>query len=225
LMTEPVNCPYLSKEYTECGGGASVYVDPATTDGSIKIGATCYELGSGNFDESPVDVAESVYSDCDDCNPPAMAACGTPNADPTFFVTLSWDDPVDESSSSGATMDFLGCTFTNGETKEVFSSFYKNSTSLTPTSYDYERWRKGTSFELWRYGGNFLKLATIKINSDRDFWSIVNTFIGRSTTDIGILTVGDVGQITDYALLNKQKNNTFTDVNNITYTWTEGNGW
>ena len=36
----------------------------------------------------------------------------------------------------------------------------------------------------------------------------------------------DVGQGPgNYRVLSKQKNNTFTDVSGITYTWTEGNGW
>ena len=44
--------------------------------------------------------------------------CGTPNSDPTLFVTMSWLDMNIE------TKDFLNCDWCNGETKEVYATDY-----------------------------------------------------------------------------------------------------
>jgi hypothetical protein len=43
-----------------------------------------------------------------------MLDCGTPNADPTLFVTVSWTD-------AASTKNLYGCTWCNGETKNVYS--------------------------------------------------------------------------------------------------------
>jgi len=69
--------------------------------------------------------ASTVATLCGAVVPPA--ACGVPNADPTMFVTMTWTD-------LDVTKDFLGCTWTNGETKEVYSTFYTKSRFGSPYS-------------------------------------------------------------------------------------------
>jgi hypothetical protein len=70
-----------------------------------------------------------------------MLACGTPNGDPTVFVTVSWTDPA-------PTKNWLGCTFTNGETKEVYSTSYSYLPSASPThiNWDWLKEHTGSSF-------------------------------------------------------------------------------
>jgi hypothetical protein len=161
-----------------------------------------------------------------------MLACGTPNADPTQFITLSWID-------ADPTKSWLGCTWTNGETKEVYSTTYGE---LAAGSSYTNNWRRkpgaNESFALTRkfvgtagFNGEgkaqiFIRpvglggLADYFIN----YFSITSTF--NYTYLGGLISIGDVGQGTnDYLIKNNQKNNTFTDVNDVTYTWTQGNGW
>ena len=70
----------------------------------------------------------SGFSDCNDCF--SVEACGTPNDFPTLFGTLSWTD-------SDITKTWLGCTWTNGEMKEIYAfsyGKYYNSTIFPSTT-------------------------------------------------------------------------------------------
>jgi hypothetical protein len=58
--------------------------------------------------------------------PPGPLACGTSNANPTMLITMSWTD-------ADVTKSFLGCTWTNGEQKDVFSTSYSRNTTLPYT--------------------------------------------------------------------------------------------
>ena len=63
-----------------------------------------------------------------------IGSCGTPNADPTVFVTVVWTD-------LDATKNYLGCSWCNGETKEVYATNYvKQSGYMTSTNDNKESW-------------------------------------------------------------------------------------
>lgn len=70
----------------------------------------------------------SGFIDCQECF--AVDSCGDPNDFPTLFGTLSWTD-LDVSKS------WLGCTWTNGEMKEIYAfsyGKYYNSTIFPNTT-------------------------------------------------------------------------------------------
>lgn len=54
----------------------------------------------------------------------SFATCGTPNADPTLFVTV---ESANVGGQSLFPFSLLGCSFTDGETKEVYSTTYNTA--------------------------------------------------------------------------------------------------
>ena len=158
-----------------------------------------------------------------------MATCGTPNANPTMFVTLSWID-------ADVTKNWLDCSWTNGETKEVYSTSI--SFGLTNTGYSSARWERdfvpgGGLISMFAYQTSSttqeirLKLETVQGVDLTDRFVRESTTDYRSYSDLGLLSVGDIPPqgSTNAQLISKQKNNTYTDVNGVTYTWVEGNNW
>jgi hypothetical protein len=57
-------------------------------------------------------------------------------------------------------------------------------------------------------------------------YSSFSTFT-NTVTNVGNLTIGDIGLQGDYQITSKPNfmPNTYTDASNITYSWTQGNGW
>ena len=95
---------------------------------------------------------DPLVNDPLDCQ---MASCianplGLKGSDPTVFMTISWTD-------SDLTKTYVGCTWCNGETKEVFSSDYNGPLNTTTTTLYNEQWRiqnhAGNHFQLNANGG------------------------------------------------------------------------
>jgi hypothetical protein len=138
------------------------------------------------------------------------------------------------------TKSFLGCTWTNGETKEVYPLSYTVTSSTTPFLAYGEQWARyitfANVFSMGRFANGFTPNFTngsndinqrLNLNGDTYRWQSGNLIppTPSALPSLGILSVGDRPIPADAMLLTKQKNNTFTDSNNITYTWGEGNGW
>jgi hypothetical protein len=142
----------------------------------------------------------------------------------------------------GDTKSWAGCTWTNGETKEVYATNYFQYAG--GSSYT-ELWLRNTgtnsAADVLKMNRRFFGTTGLAIAEGRAYLGLrptgsigkgdlfVNYFSLTSTFNyayLGILSIGDVGQgANDYLLNHKQKNNSFTDANNVTYSWTEGNGW
>jgi hypothetical protein len=134
------------------------------------------------------------------------------------------------------TKDWLGCTWTNGETKEVYAISYGTVSLNTPYFSYGESWRRslagGNRFGMNIFANGFTLNANsltqsigLRVNYDNDKFSWGGGSIIGYFSYLGILSLADRPQPANAYLRNKQKNNTFTDSNNITYTWNEGNGW
>jgi hypothetical protein len=188
--------------------------------------------------------ASSASSDSSDSSSGGvLATCGTPNADPTINMTVSWID-------ADVTKNWLGCTWTNGETKVVYASTYNDiyqPPNTTNTFFPYGRywrknWNKNGQFFMGRnfstfdapypttyidHSGANMYISPVGSPGNILDYFTVNRFIGTYTVaNLGILSTGDRGALANVNL--NQPNfmpNSFTDSNNITYTWTEGNGW
>ncbi len=173
-----------------------------------------------------------------DCSSP-MLACGTVTGDPTLFVTLTWVD-------ADVTKSWLGCTWTKGEIKEVYATGYsKGVDSVAGYPSAGESWRRNQPFDndltiynsIWDAANhNTLTshIATMVVrlrNGNFPGQDIYTDYIRKYTWttsysfNIGAISSGDLISWPDYRLINKQKNGSFTDANNVTYAWSEGNGW
>jgi hypothetical protein len=180
---------------TGCGVSPAGFVTPEGGDAPSGGGGT----GS---------VGSDVSSDVSSASPAGCAGtCGTPNGDPTIEMTLTWTD-------SDTTKSWLGCTWTNGECKTVYADTYE-------FAYGRQVWDKDTDGFGMRRAKALSTSVSINLRGNTD--KVLSSYVFKN--DLGILGVGDVPTISDYILLDKQKNNTFTDANGITYTWVEGTGW
>lgn len=96
----------------------------------------------------------------------AFADCGTPNGDPTLLATFSWTD-VDVNKN------WLGCTWTNGETKEVFASTYNKyyAATLFPNTVGIPY----QGLELWKKRNTALDLLSMYANPLRYFQVTLGT--------------------------------------------------
>ncbi len=217
----------------------------------IKVGEICYEL-VGLVEEAPNAVAEDTFETCEECEGSSAPSgevsqdssaessdacgesdtCGTPNGDPTLLVTLTWTDSDD-------TKQWLGCTWCNGQQKEVYATLYDASTVFTGTEQEWDR-----NLSLRMRGFHYdditsdaedpqtlkLTLKTVLGNIYKDDfrWYGSTGTAGAVANDLGIINVTDVENVPaglGNQLLTKMKNNSYTDANGITYTWTEGTGW
>jgi hypothetical protein len=131
------------------------------------------------------------------------------------------------------TKDWLGCTWTNGETKEVYPDTYELNGGLY-----FETWRRSpntmtNNFRMNRSFSTSTLQGTVKLGLNGpdnlhqhgfDVYTFTTTTTG---SDFGILVPGDVGQSSmNYRLLDKQAGtNSFTDVSGVTYNWSRGAGW
>jgi hypothetical protein len=145
-------------------------------------------------------------------------------------MTLSWLD-------ADVTKSFLGCTWTNGQSQELYATSYGTFSLNTPYFSYGESWTRsfGVSNRLkmsifangFTLNANNLTQSIglfVNNNTDRFSWG-GGSLLTTPITELGILSLADRPQPVNAYLRTKQKNNTFTDVNNITYTWVEGNGW
>jgi hypothetical protein len=141
-----------------------------------------------------------------------------------MFITVSWTDP-------DVTKNWLGCTWTNGEQKEVYTTSYQlqNQYGLFR-----EYWRRSIASSRFAFGrqANAAQPNTIGfgieynnvLESDYVLWFY--TFTSIATFQLGILSLGDRGTTMNYRVNQAPyMPNSYTDSNNITYTWTQGNGW
>jgi len=163
--------------------------------------------------------------------PPGPLACGTPNSDPTMIVTMSWTD-VD------VTKSYLGCTWTNGETKELYTTFYQAVVGSLET------WRRdaGPDPQLFHLHGNeyypgtapslyetILGGASIGVVYHTNYRLQIfkdSTFTG-SSGNVGVSasspTAGAL--VTGAPIAPSHKSGSVTFTNGITVSWGEGNLW
>ncbi len=201
----------------------------------IKVEGVCYEI-VGSADVPPDAVSEGEFSTCEDCVCEHPDTCGTPNGDPTLLVTLTWTD-------DDLTKEWVGCTWCNGQTKTVYASNYNY---FNTGDYAEEFWARtkvggpGTfngAFFMERYYAYTTSEPPERIlinlpytltagGGCRDEFDTYTTQSFRTNAScLGILSIGDMPVTPPAFLLSKQKNNSHTDANGITYTWTEGTGW
>jgi hypothetical protein len=230
-------------DITEDEIGIDTYISCETCLESENSSSSSSDSSQPEIENSTVSISSSsdssdsdILSLSSDSSTPVMLACGTPNGDPTLFTTLSWID-------ADVTKDWLGCTFTNGETKEVYGEYEINPG--TPTT-AFEQWgiQQGT-INNGRFGMSMFTTQALAGGINGGVVTIKGTPIGgingrsylygsgSNTFSISTGLGGVIGFVEadmpynrgSYLLLAKQKNNAYTDVNGVTYTWTEGNGW
>ncbi len=211
---------YHATEFTSCNPAGGPFAD-VPAPGSLP---TDLELCLCPSDESS---AESSAT----CDQPDT--CGTPNGDPTLLVTLTWTD-------SDETKEWVGCTWCNGQTKTVYASNYSY---FNTGDYAEEFWQRskvgggGFAGAFWMeayYASStsepperlLIDVPLVGGGNCRDEVSTYSTQSYRQNAScLGILGTGDMPVAPGGFLLGKQKNNSYTDANGITYTWTEGTGW
>jgi hypothetical protein len=114
---------------------------------------------------------------------PDYELCGTPNADPTMFLTLSWTDE-DETKSWG------GCTWNNGETKEVYGNY-----EYIPFSEDYCA-ASDSQEEGWAaWGGTINKVGGSCGSVDFSVYTSNESLSGCVTRLVDIAVGGNEAQI------------------------------
>lgn len=151
---------------------------------SIRIDEECFSFTREIFERRDIRNLLGVvsgFTDCQECfksssssssqssssssQTPAFADCGTPNGDPTLFSTFSWTD-------ADVNKTWLGCTWTNGETKEVFANTYNKyyAATLFPntTGIPY------SGLELWKKRNTALDLLSMYANPLRLFQFTAN---------------------------------------------------
>jgi len=106
--------------------------DSPTIEGiAVKFNELAGSNGTWTADWDP------LVADIPSCASPILG-CGTVNGDPTLFITVAWDG-VD------ATKSFLDCTWSNGETKEVYATNYGKDTDGSVTGFTtvrFESWQR-----------------------------------------------------------------------------------
>jgi hypothetical protein len=185
--------------------------------------------GTVNFDWDPL-VDDSVDCGTDTCPNPAPVTTY-----PTMLMRLEWTD-------GDTTKNWLGCDWCNGETKEVYASHYGYFTASTSAGEFWQREKVGgpggfldafwmEAYYVYTTGvtpeGLVINLPYAgTLGSCRDEVSTITpSSYYQNASCLGILNLGDMPVSSGGFLLGKQKNNSYTDANNITYTWTEGSGW
>jgi hypothetical protein len=174
------------------------------------------------------------------CPPTGKLDCGTPNADPTLDVTVTWTD-------ADATKDYLGCTWTNGECKEVYATSYNlqyNPRPVTGTDMNINNWNRVISGDKLGMAGTTIlatttfsdaKLGEIDVIRNQDtnfdlnirvsywFGSRYSTLVNNTNVAsyIPALTMLSYG----VPIGSTNRNGTVTTTNGLTITWTEGTGW
>ena len=191
----------------------------------------------GNIPPDPSSSSDMSLSSTESSHEPSsnsvLAGCGTSNTDPTIFMTLSWVD-------SDVTKDWLGCTWTNGETKEVYATGY--GASVNSISGYKEYWNRQVATN----GDKLIIDRSITASYTTAIWIMqlrlnivgannelvsslgydgISTYSSTGLGGVIGFNAGDKPTTGSYKILNKQKNNSYTDANGVTYAWTEGNGW
>lgn len=163
--------------------------------------------------------------------------CGTPNADPTIMLTMSWTDP-------DVTKDFLGCTWNNGETKELYSTFYRLDISYFGSpGLDYQTWRRSPGAPLndrMQFNGNnnpfpavFGRLLIDGNDTAVDFFAyIARDYINNSYTIVSNQTLNGVTAINPSLSnifrgvpINPNITGSLTTDDGLTLSWAPGAGW
>ncbi len=229
---------YHATEFTSCNPAGGPFAD-VPAPGSLP---TDLELCLCPSDES-----SAVSSDA--CGEPDT--CGTPNGDPTLLVTLTWTDADETKDWLGCTW----CNGQEKTVYADTYDLYTGQITPTFTSRVYsERWRLGPALApklgmrrgIHQYGtgtspatfvpsfyyfGANVTVQTVLGSGKKDTIFRVDSTVGTMTgpymynSDLGILSLGDMPASGDYKLLGKQKTNSYTDANGITYSWKPGAGW
>jgi hypothetical protein len=211
-----------------------------TTDGTNNINVGDYIRFSGTDTRQRIDGTGEELKEWFVLSTSGDSFVVDPNTNHTSGLQIL--DPAAgqvENLSSGSTKSWLGCTWRNGETKELYTTSYELKSDESPNNM-WERWIRSITVDnavrmrrTYQNSNGFGTRdgATLSLdgpeNTQFDMFRVNSSpFFNYNTANIGILNVGDVGQGPgDYRLLGKQKNNTFTDASGVTYDWTEGNGW
>ena len=261
-------CQFISSSSPSSSGSSSSssstsYTPPdpsssESSDSSYSSSQSSSSFQSSEYDEysecqfSSSSSSESSSKSSSEPPPPpessssseAPMACGTPNGDPTLLITLTWTD-------ADATKTWLGCTWTNGEEKEVYSTSYIDNLAGTTSvagnstwSNWSHKWQKGT-FKLAKYLNHMIFLgvpnasrlgnAFLEIQGVKDQARYATGIAGQGQTitsmwytSVGVLGVSDAPK-GDGNNVEINKPNmmpaSYTDSNGITYAWKQGNGW
>jgi len=156
-----------------------------STMASIANKMTALSTISGNWDADWDPLAEEPY----EC---PIGSCGTPNADPTVFVTVVWTD-------LDATKNYLGCSWCNGETKEVYATNY---TLLTGSLTQEERWDRNV--------GSFGNRLDIQKLSNK-----FTSFPSSTYINVGIVALTATNGVAGLNVRNRQYNNNGTSSNTL----------
>ena len=159
-----------------------------------------------------------------------MATCGTSNANPTMFVTLTW-------SGGGSTKDYLGCTWTSGETKEVYSTTYTQDASPNILK---EEWEAKEVFDRIQLVGkdntNYTSYASCMIfvhynglGSPNNFYRKEYTYFNSNNLSAYQTSGYNFNLVEGYPIHANMKSGSLsgasTSTNGLTISWAEGNGW
>jgi hypothetical protein len=155
--------PPVSQEYTECGGVATIYVDPDVSLSAdvVSVSGTCYELTESSSQTAVDTLAiDNSYSDCPTCEADQGSEkwepCTAPNAcdggpacggDPSIQLTVTADD-VD------LPITWCGKTWVaSTETPGVNQAYSGTAQCVCPTTYiaPHNNTLVPTAEHIWRH--------------------------------------------------------------------------
>jgi hypothetical protein len=138
------------------------------------------------------------------------------------------------------TKSFAGCTFTNGETKEVYSTSYTDTENPPFCSNRWGRGAGGDGIGFWNkstppyytttYGFGKSDTATVHVNlGSATFLAFrkdpTSIYTGLSIVSSNMSTIQATAILDQCPLANAQLTGNCTTTSGITVTWSPGNGW
>jgi hypothetical protein len=178
----------------------------------IKRNELALQTGSVDFGWDPtMDSPPSCTS--------GFLACGTPNANPTMFVKLEW-------SGGPSTRQWLNCTWSNNQTREVYSTSY-----TAPTMHQWQRNTMGGNLSFQNQtvftsvpSVAYLQIACNLNNTESAYFYVTRATNGNPTAAFGGTIASNFGtpinsaswmQLTDAGYINTSFNGNATSTGGI----------
>jgi hypothetical protein len=155
-----------------------------------------------------------------------FAKCGTPNGNPTVLIKAEWTD-------LDVTKNFFGCTFTDGQTYEMYSTGYTDTSS----THSWRRLASANELELMaKYSGSFTGFAYARI----DLNTATSQYIGSAYNYSGATAITYGSMWSSMAGLDPTNMpykpspaeinsighfGSATGIGGVTITWSQGSGW
>jgi hypothetical protein len=155
-----------------------------------------------------------------------METCGVPNANPTIYITMSWTD-VD------VTKNYLGCSWCNGETKEIYvgtyTLYYNTTTTSTQETWGVSNSANDRIFLKAQNGGGAYSKAIRVVHPDEPMSlyasNIANVFYNHPVVNVGSDNINEYAFDPFSGRIDSAQFGFVTSSAGITITWIQGSGW